>query len=318
MALNIVRGRISRAQKVVIYGPEGIGKTTLAAAFPDPLFIDTEGGSDYIELARVNPAPDTWEKLQDTVKEVIADPSVCKTLVIDTMDWAEQMIIESVLRTRGLQSIEDAGYGKGYTYVGEEAAKFMGLLDQVKDAGIHMVLTAHAKMRKFEQPDEVGAYDRWEMKLSKQVAPLVKEWCDHLFFCNYRTIVVEMENKAKKAQGGKRVIYTSHRPVWDAKTRANLPEVLDMDYSSISELFADNVPKKKGRRETLADLMKQDSITEEDLVDLIHEKKLEPVDRTSLEAMPDDRIDWAIKWWHKLPEIIRNSKIKNKEEEANG
>lgn len=308
MALNIKRGKIARAQKTAIYGPEGIGKSTLASRFPEPLFIDTEGGTDHIDVARVDPAPKTWEELLNVVKEVIADPKVCKTLVIDTMDWAEQLIIEYVLRTRGMKSIEDAGYGKGYTYIGEEMAKLLALLTEVKDAGVHVVVLAHAKMRKFEQPDEVGAYDRWEMKLSRQSAPLVKEWSDHLFFCNYKTLVVEMENKAKKAQGGKRVIYTAHRPVWDAKTRCDLPECIDMDYQNISALYSDNVPKAKNRREILAELMQKDGITEDDLVKLFQEKKLEPIDRTKLADMPDGRIDWAIQWWNKLPDIIKNSK----------
>ena len=69
-----------------------------------------------------------------------------------------------------------------------------------------MVVTAHAKMRKFELPDEMGAYDRWEMKLSKQVAPLLKEWCDILLFLNYQTFIVTTESKSQKAQGGKRVM----------------------------------------------------------------------------------------------------------------
>lgn len=313
MALNIKRGKIARAQKTAIYGPEGIGKSTLASRFPEPLFIDTEGGTDHIDVARVDPAPKTWEELLNVVKEVIADPKVCKTLVIDTMDWAEQLIIEYVLRTRGMKSIEDAGYGKGYTYIGEEMAKLLALLTEMKDAGVHVVVLAHAKMRKFEQPDEVGAYDRWEMKLSRQSAPLVKEWSDHLFFCNYKTLVVEMENKAKKAQGGKRVIYTAHRPVWDAKTRANLPECIDMDYKNIAALFDENIPKAKSRREIVADLLKKDGITEDDLVKLIHDKKLEPIDRVKLADMPDDRIDWVIKWWSKLPDIINNSKKEGKE-----
>lgn len=101
--------------------------------------------------------------------------------------------------------------------------------------GIHVVVTAHAKMRKFEQPDELGAYDRWEMKLSRQAAPLLKEWADMILFCNYKTTVVTTKEKTKKAQGGKRVMYTSHHPCWDAKNRHGLKEVLDMDYSQIRD-----------------------------------------------------------------------------------
>lgn len=83
----------------------------------------------------------------------------------------------------------------------------------------------------------MGAYDRWEMKLSKQVAPLLKEWCDHLFFCNYQTFVVTSDNDTKKAQGGKHVIYTSHHPAWDAKSRVSLPEIVDLDYKNIAHIF---------------------------------------------------------------------------------
>ena len=104
-------------------------------------------------------------------------------------------------------------------------------------AALDAVITAHAKMRKFEQPNEQGAYDRWEMKLSKQVAPLLKEWCDMLLFLNYKTYVVTTETNAKKAQGGKRVIYTSHHPCWDAKNRHSLPEEMDLDFKNIAHLF---------------------------------------------------------------------------------
>ena len=75
-------------------------------------------------------------------------------------------------------SIEDFGYGKGYTFVQEEFGRLLNLLEEVVRTGVNVVLTAHAKMRKFEQPDELGAYDRWEMKLTKQTSPMVKEWAD--------------------------------------------------------------------------------------------------------------------------------------------
>jgi hypothetical protein len=109
------------------------------------------------------------------------------------------------------------------------------------------------------------------------------------------------------------VIYTAHRPVWDAKTRGDLPECIDMDYKNIAALFDENIPKAKSRREIVADLLKKDGITEDDLVKLIHDKKLEPIDRVKLADMPDDRIDWVIKWWSKLPDIINNSKKEGKE-----
>lgn len=97
------------------------------------------------------------------------------------------------------------------------------------------MLTAHAKMRKFEQPDELGAYDRWEMKLSKNVAPIVKEWADTVLFVNYKTFVIKDEKTdSRKAQGGRRVMYTNHHPCWDAKNRYGLPDEVDFDFSVIA------------------------------------------------------------------------------------
>lgn len=88
--MRISSGKKQRAVKAALYGPEGIGKTTLASKFPDPLFIDTEGGSTHLDVRRVDPAPDSWQLLLKYVREVAADPTICSTLVIDTADWAER------------------------------------------------------------------------------------------------------------------------------------------------------------------------------------------------------------------------------------
>lgn len=234
MGLNIISGKQSSALKIVVYGPEGIGKSTFAARFPRPLFIDTEGSTRHMDVSRTE-KPTSWAMLLDQVKCVRDDPSLCATLVVDTADWAEQLCIESICAVKKLSGIEDMGYGKGYVYLAEEFGRLLNLLEEVVTRGIHVVLTAHAMMRKFEQPDELGAYDRWELKLQKKTAPLVKEWSDVLLFANYKTLSVATDNTGKKfkAQGGKRIVYTSHHPCWDAKNRLGLPEELPLDLDAI-------------------------------------------------------------------------------------
>lgn len=241
--MNISYGIVKSAQKIVIYGPEGIGKSTLASKFPSPLFIDTEGSTKKLNVRRFD-KPSSWQMLNEQIKHVISFPELCETLVIDTVDWAEQHCIEHVCSMHNKKGIEDFGYGNGYVYEKEEFGRFLMLLDEVINKGVNVVLTAHAQLRKFEQPDEMGAYDRWELKLGKktgsQISPLIKEWADAVFFANYKTFAVATDDKGKKfkAQGGKRVIYTSHHPCWDAKNRDGLPDEIPMEYEAFSHILS--------------------------------------------------------------------------------
>lgn len=239
--LNIRKGLKPRPVKLVIYGPEGIGKSTLAAQCPDALFIDLEGGTSTMDVMRVDPAPATWRELIDIINEVACTPGACKTLVVDSADWAEMICVKAVIEQSGkaeIKGIEDFGYGKGYTYVMEKYQELMRALDGCIVAGINVVVTAHAAMKKIELPEERGQFDHWGMKLSKQTGPLLKEWADALLFCTYQTdVMTDDKTKRNYATGGKRVIHTAHNPVWDAKNRFGFPETMDMSYDSIKVMF---------------------------------------------------------------------------------
>lgn len=235
--LKIISGvEKNKPIKTCIYGAEGIGKSTLASQMPKPLFLDTEGGTSQLDINRVKIS--TWQELLGAIKEVIANPDICKTLVIDTADWAETMCVKYVCFKGNVNGIEDFGFGKGYTYLAEEFKNMLTSLSQCCEVGINPVIVAHGKPRKFELPDEKGSFDRWEMKLSKQCSPLVKEWCDILLFCNYKTIIADADKNGKgKAKGGQRVMYASHHPCWDAKNRFGLPDQMLLDYSLIAKLY---------------------------------------------------------------------------------
>lgn len=233
---SVTTGVQTAPVKTVLYGPEGIGKSTFASHFPDPVFIDTEGGTKRLNVARL-PQPTSWAMLLDEVAEVRKGNVPCGTLVLDTADWAERLCIQAVCARAKVNGIEDFGYGKGYTYAKEEFAKLLDALEEVLNAGHNVVVLAHAAITKFEQPDAVGNYDRWSMKTSKQVAPLLREWCDMLLFANYKTVVEKAgsgPNAKNKASGGRRVLYTTHHPCWDAKNRFGLPEEVPFEYASIA------------------------------------------------------------------------------------
>lgn len=232
--LHITRGTVQRAQRVTIYGPEGIGKSTFAGKFPSPVFIDTEGSTDRLDVARF-PRPVNFDQVMGYAKALLAQPHEFRTLVIDTADWAEKLAAEQICAKANKAGIEDFGYGKGYVWLAELFGQFLKTLDLLRDRGIHVVFTAHAQIRKFEQPDEAGAYDRYELKCSRTISPLLKEWSDMLLFVNFKTIVEEGENGKARARGGKkRVMYTTHCAAWDAKNRHGLAEELPFEFEAIA------------------------------------------------------------------------------------
>ena len=344
---EMTTGKIATAQKVVIYGPEGVGKSTLAARFPQPLFIDTEGSTNKMDVARY-PKPTSWEMLKNEVRE--APKTGCKTIIIDTIDWAEKLCLMSICDAHQKKGIEDFGYGKGYVWEREEFGKFLDLLQDIADSGVNVVLTAHAQIRKFEQPDELGAYDRWELKLGQktgsQISPLVKEWADMVLFCNYKThtVVTDKEGKKRKAQGGERVMYTSHNPCWDAKNRDGLPEILPLAYEPIAHIFGDmpapvqttvpapepapapaatmpdmlppeaaeeidepsipdDIPKE------LADLMRQDGISDYEIQFVVSQEGFCPPDMPIIKYPPDFIRGWIIAQWDMVRQKVKEASL---------
>jgi hypothetical protein len=235
--LAVRRGKITRPQKAVVYGPEGVGKSTLAGRFPEPVFLDTEGGTDHLDVVRLDSAS-TWEEISAAVAQLASTQHDFRTLVIDTADWLEKRLIEHLCRKANKDSIEDFGYGKGWVILAEEFARFLNSLDALLARGMHVVFLAHATVRKFEAPDQAGSYDRFELKLSKQVAPLLKEWADVVLFGNYVTKVAEKDNGKMRGVGGKeRVLFATHTAAYDAKNRHGLPDKLPFTAEALAPVF---------------------------------------------------------------------------------
>ena len=232
--MKITKGKQQRAQRVVLYGVESVGKSTFAAKFPRPLFLDIEGGTSHLDVDRCEVS--TWKQLTDALTE--AKATDYKTIVIDSADWAERLCVEDLLASTKKTSVEDFGFGKGWVMVAERMSRFLSSVDQLIDAGKNVVLIAHSKIVRFEAPDALAAYDRYELKLSKQSAPLLKEFADELWFLRFKTKVSTADSGKGKGIGGKeRILLTTHSAAYDAKTRSGLAEELPLEWASVAHLF---------------------------------------------------------------------------------
>jgi len=320
--MQIETGKKQEPLKVIIYGPEGVGKSSLAAQFPKPVFVDIESGTAQLDVART-PKPSSWSMLRGIVEELTKNTQGFQTLVIDSADWADKLAIDDICAKANKAGIEDFGYGKGWQYLADEWKRMLDLLTKLQvTQNMNVVFVAHSWMRKFEQPDEAGAYDRYELKMEKKSAGILKEWACAILFCNYRTIVVDVDGK-KKAQGGKRVIYSTFHPCWDAKNRHGLKDELELNIKSLAPLFAsipapnmttepDSEPEQnvgarpEGIPDELWNLMTLSGITGEQIQKAVAACKYYPADMPIKDYDPTFIQGKLIASWDKVKQVAIN------------
>lgn len=245
---NIKRGKQQRPQRVIIYGPEGVGKSTLAAGLPAPLFLDTEEGTQHMNVDRIQ--VDNYgamlDALQDIYKEARNGSLPYKTLVIDTGDRLWDMCARQVIKDYNaspkdgkITSIESIGYGKGYAQASEMFVNLLSIFDNCRNAGLHIAVICHCRVETVNPP-EGEAYTMYTIKINAPAKQAItakeklKEWGDAILFCNYVTTFTD----GGKAKGGElRAVYTEHRATWEAKNRHGMPAVMAMDAGEISRLL---------------------------------------------------------------------------------
>lgn len=252
MSLAAVRkGRITdHPMRVLLYGPEGIGKSTFAAGSPSPIFLCPEDGTAQLDVARL-PEPQTWGDVMEAVHILTTQEHGYKTLVVDTLDWIEPLCWSYVCVKMGIQSIEDAGYGKGYTAALDEWRKLIAALDGMRaKRGVHVILLAHSYVKTYKNP-EGDDFDRYMLKLHDKTGGLLKEWSDAVLFSAYQTFV-EKKNKndrtAKAFASGARVVHTERRAAWDAKNRYGLPESIPLGWDEYVAAVDNADPTKRSAK----------------------------------------------------------------------
>lgn len=241
---NIHRGKAAKPDRILLYGTEGVGKSTFAASAPAPVFIASEDDIKHLDVESF-PEPQSLADVMAAIKELRTEDHDRKTLVIDTIDWLEPAVFSEVIgRNKDWKNIEDPGYGKGYTIALDEWRKVLADLDALRaERGMEVILLAHAQASNFNNPAGPD-YTRYELAMNKRGAALLKQWADSVLFACYEEMVQKEKGALRhKAVGtGARVIHTEHRPAWDAKNRYGLPSVLPLSYADYADARAAGQP----------------------------------------------------------------------------
>jgi hypothetical protein len=252
--------RLPRGLRAVIYGVEGIGKTTLASKLEAPLFLDLENGSFGLDVARIEDATPTWQGVLGTIEALKRDNHGYRTFVIDSADKLEALIVADYLKEKNISTLIGFGkYGDGWIETAERFCTVLDRLGDLADNGMDVVLIGHAQQRRVDLPEQTDSYDHWELNLSKRAAPRTREWPEILAFINYRMNVIPSKRDfgkvVNKADGGDRMVFTLHTPFWDAKHRAgiDMPDEFKLDDAAaiLREVFGrkGNVPTGEPKQE---------------------------------------------------------------------
>lgn len=241
MAFNlksVQRNESIAAPRVVIYGVEGIGKSTFAAGAPKPIFILTEDGLGSLAVDHFPLATKTSDVLE-AIASLYSEKHAFGTVVIDSLDWLENIIWREV---EAAHDAKDLAYGKGAVIAAEKWREILAGLNALRnDKGMAVVLIAHCTIKRFDSP-ETEPYDRYQIKLQDRASALVREWADAVLFANYKTVVRKDDvgfNKtvARGVSSGERLLFTAERPAYMAKNRYALPDSISLSW----EQFAANL-----------------------------------------------------------------------------
>ena len=237
-------GRKQVPSLTVIYGRPGIGKTTLAAGAPSPIFLDLEGGANNLDVARFDDVQ-TWAEVLGAVRQLTTDEHPFKTLVVDTLDRLEwlcwQHLFHAVGNGKGaaVTSIEavGGGFGKGYQCAVEEFRRFVGLLDDLRrKRGVGVIFLAHGKIANVTNADASGAdFERWELKVDKRLAGLMLEAADNVFYAHRPAVVMRggERERTRADLDTVRLLGVEETGGYAAKNRYGLTGTLPMSWAAL-------------------------------------------------------------------------------------
>lgn len=163
----------------VFYAGAKCGKTSLGSEFPVPLYVRTGKGERAPSGVTMKSfgVSESYQDVIDQIDWMLEAEHDMQTFLLDSADGLEQMIHDKVCRDNNWKSLEEPGYGKGFTAVKETWPLFVKKLLQLKEAGFYVVVLAHQKVANVPGVSTEG-YKQWSPNLSDYaVGQLVDAAC---------------------------------------------------------------------------------------------------------------------------------------------
>jgi hypothetical protein len=254
----VSRGLLDEPLILLIYGPEGVGKTSFCAGAPRPIFVSAADGTGELDVERF-PKAESYQEILDTIEELRTTEHGYRSIVVDELGKLEPLVWAHVCARDHKADIEAYGFGKGYGAALGEWRIFADKLSRLRmEKRMNVLLTAHSEVKTFKNPDaDVGDYDRYQLKLNSSAGGMLKEWSNVLLFAEFETVAKKATNAAadKRQVGvstGARVIHTQRTAAYDAKNRLGLPEELPLSWAE----FEQAARKGKELRRKLAEALR--------------------------------------------------------------
>lgn len=256
---KVTKGKQVLPHLLLLYGPDGIGKSTFASEAPNPIFLGPEKGTMNLDVARF-PSTKNWSDVTTAIEELSTTSHDYKTLAIDTLDWLEPLVYDKICKDYSVNSIEKAsgGYGKGYREAFNLMVEFRDSLSFLRESkNMNIILLAHSKVTTFEDPATEQGYNRYELKLQDSNAvsmrSMWREYVDSVLFCNFETFSKGEGKQARGLSTRDRKMWTERDPAFDAKNRFGLPYEMSLNFTEYNNTIRnteqpeENIEKVKTR-----------------------------------------------------------------------
>ena len=257
---TITMGVSATPLRMIVYGEEGIGKSTFAAAAPKPVFIQTESGLGQIDCAKF-PVSTTYQNVIECMKAIIKEDPDFDTVVIDSLDWLEKLVWEETRNHPENQKhhyyAPDVAYGAGYSWAMKYWLEVSAHLQNIHASGRNVILLAHSEGKNFKDPER-ESYHIIGPAIHNLPMKLFNEWVDAILYAHTpistKTETVGFDDEKKRhiptamrdvGGGLKRQLRCIRSAGARAKNRYNMPEILPLDWPTVAQYFGDSLIGKK-------------------------------------------------------------------------